>query len=401
MITELFLARRFFSSRYDGSISRFTRLTAIIGVGLGCAALIVSMSVLNGYTDLITEVSQRMGADIEIRRIGGPLAETDAADIVSIIQATPGVSDVQQSFMREAVVRVRGQVDGALLLGLKHSHIASRLSPLTNVDLGSVTGNRVLVGEVFAKSLKLRIGDTVIGYTLRSAADRAIPTIVRLQVAGILSTGLHEYDASVIVVDYDFIRSRISSDTDAGDYYLVDVEPGYDEDVVRAGLERSLGLSWSVLTPSLRHYSMFSWIEIQRKPIPIVLGLLSLVAIVTVVSTLLISVVNKAKTIAVLRVMGVSNRSLGFIVLLHSLIISGLGALAGSIISLGFLLLQKHTGIVSLESTVYYVLSLPVSITLTPFVVVITTAVVIAAVSALAPIAVLSRYNPSSVLRFE
>ena len=155
-----------------------------------------------------------------------------------------------------------------------------------------------------------------------------------------------------------------------------------------------------VQTTREQYASMEAWIALQREPIPIVLGLISVVAMFAVVAALLIAATEKVRHIAILRTMGATTGTIVWLVLQQSLRVTATGALVGSGLGYTLLWVQKTFSLITLDGAVYFVSVLPVEISALPLITVGGTAVVLGVAASLAPIAIALRIRPAAVLQF-
>jgi lipoprotein-releasing system permease protein len=146
--------------------------------------------------------------------------------------------------------------------------------------------------------------------------------------------------------------------------------------------------------------TIFAWIELQRKPIPIVLGLIVLVAAFNVISTLLIIVVEKTHSIGVLRTLGAKPGSIAQIFITEGLVISMIGVLVGNLFAFVVSLLQSNYDIMKLKSDVYFMSSVPIDIRWEHYAIVSAIAIAIALCSTLIPARIASRILPLKALKF-
>ena len=398
-----FIARRFSQSLRRDGFARFTSFVSYASVALGCFAIVVAMSILNGYERAIYAAMTRFASPIEVRSL---LSTTmlDADDVASSLSRIDGVSRASVMVTREALGRTREGVEGLLLIGSSVNQAQRDIAPmLVRGELPPFqqeTMPSAVIGSDAARRLGLDLGDTLVIYT--GDASLTVPTVLAVVVAGIARSGMQQYDETAVFLDVEALRSRLRLNNGEGSY--VAVYPPPDADVtdvaqqIRSSLAQSSGLY--VQTYHDRFSAIESWIALQKEPIPIILGLISLVAIATVVATLLIGVVEKTRQIAVLRTMGMTTGGIARIFLWRGIQVGLVGWLAGSTSALVCCLIQDTWHVIALDGNLYYVSSLPVSITATPYIVVAVTSLVTSLLASLAPIVIASRIHPARTLQF-
>ncbi len=395
-----FLARLFRAPHQADTFSRFTRLVAVTSVALGTIALILALSVLGGYGKLMDETAERLGMPVVVKPLFEPEI-SDARPLVQQISRLLGSSDVELLIQRQALLRAHGVVDGVLLVGLSDER-ASRLTPL--VLHGTLPlqgdGESVCVGATLARRLSLSVGDTALLYAATGTnISSATPTMRPVVVRGIVQTGMDQHDAAAVLVATSTLRTwlRISDHqaSAVGFRPPSNTQPSFIDD-----LRAALGPAMLVQTTREQYASMEAWIALQREPIPIVLGLISVVAMFAVVAALLIAATEKVRHIAILRTMGATTGTIVWLVLQQSLRVTATGALVGSGLGYTLLWVQKTFSLITLDGAVYFVSVLPVEISALPLITVGGTAVVLGVAASLAPIAIALRIRPAAVLQF-
>jgi len=398
-----FISIRLYRSLKAHGFVRFTTWVSVASVALGNLALILALSILGGYGELMDRTAQRFGAPIDVRSLFEPvLSRSDS--VASTLLSIDGVASVEPRYQREALVRSRGGVEGALLYGASTT-VAEQLQPLLIEGTwlrDSTSLKEVVIGATLARRIHCVVGDSIVIYTSGNqvAALADAPRVARVRIAGIIRSGMERYDASMVVAKNETLRAWLGFANESASALDVQIESGANELDVARTITRSLGSAYIVQTSRDRFATMEAWIALQREPIPIVIGLISIVAMFTVVAALLIRAVEKVRDIAILRTMGIRTSTVVSIFLFFALRIGALGTAIGCGIALLAILAQQTWGIIALDGAIYFVSVLPVSLSLMPFVVVIATTLVLCLLASLAPVAVALRVRPVSVLQF-
>ena len=146
--------------------------------------------------------------------------------------------------------------------------------------------------------------------------------------------------------------------------------------------------------------NLFSWIELQKKPIPIILGLIIIVATVNIIGTLLMMVLDKTREVGVLAAMGATRWGITLIFLRQGLFIALLGTALGDLLAFSALFAQQELHIFSLPSDIYFMTSVPVLLRWEDFALVSVITVALCLLSALVPARLAARLDPVSAIRF-
>lgn len=393
------IASRFTKSLRRDGFSRFTSVVSLLSVALGCVALVVSISILSGYEQLILETATRYTSHVEIRswQDGGIENIDETAERIKNIEHVVRADPVT---VREVLIRSRAGIDGAAIHALPAPRVAERLSNI--IVAGSVSAQGCFMGSLLAQSLGVSPGDTITFYAGDRHGDNFTPVLFRASVAGLFQTGMYEVDNATVVMSDSMLSSVMSLERTANPTLLaltVDDPERYTQNVINSVSKitngRAMIISWRE-----RFYSISSWIDLQKKPIPIILGLIAVVSAFTITSMVLVSIIQKTKSIAILSALGMPVRSIVLIFVTRALRLSAVGSATGSVLALSFAYAQRTWHLISLDGAVYYVSILPISLDLFPYVMIPVFSVVLAVLASLIPIAAISRVKPASALRF-
>jgi lipoprotein-releasing system permease protein len=172
-------------------------------------------------------------------------------------------------------------------------------------------------------------------------------------------------------------------------------------DKIAQNIQDMFGYPYYVRTIFQIHQNIFTWLELQKKPIPIILGLIIFVAVFNVISTLLMIVLERTGAIGILRSLGANKKLIVKIFLFHGLYLSLIGIAIGTLVSLVFSLLQINYGIISLPGSVYFVTKVPIAINLENYLIVTLVTLVISFLASLLPSFAASRINPITAIKFD
>lgn len=389
------IARRFSKSLRNDRFARFTTIVSTVGVALGCTALIVAISVLGGYEEAIVNTAVKLAAHIEIRDgLGAPLSQWQV--LASRVQSVEHVRDVRPIVRREALVRSDHGLDGTIVLGT---------DDIRSIDVRATLGRGdstrwAWIGDILATRLKVSTGDTIILYTAHVSGNAPIPRMRPFIVQGIVSTGMASTDEGLIAVPMDVARDVFGFTRDMASALAVTVDKTSNTNATAEALGSVIGHQLWALTYEQRFSAMSSWIALQKEPIPLVLGLISIVAVFTVISSLVISVVEKTRSIAILQTLGMSRRRISFIFLWNAVRIGVTGALLGTSIAGVFCYGQHTWEFIRLDGAIYYVSALPVALDALPFILVPITSIVLSVLASIVPMILASRISPARALRF-
>ncbi|MBK8982390.1 MAG: ABC transporter permease [Ignavibacteria bacterium] len=401
---KLFIAGRFLFSKGESKFISFITYISIIGVTLGVAALIIAVSVLNGFEKEIRDKVAGLVSHIQITSF---LSEglSDHKEVIPMMKndfkEIKGISPIVQ---KEAVIRFKTGVEGIILKGIvpetdlskSKNKIISGSSDFTPVD--SIF-SKLLIGDKLAKKLGIEAGNKVIVFGLNGIPGPFNqPKLKQFIVSGIYETGLKELDDIIIYTDIKTTQKlfEYGENVSGIEIELYDID---NAELVVNKIKTEIGYPYYPKSLFRLYKPLFTWVELQKAPIPIVLGLIILVATFNIVGTLLMLVLEKTQSIGVLKTLGVSKSGIVKIFLYDGLLIGIIGIILGNILGLGICFLEMKYNFFALPE-IYYMKSVP--ILLNPdYIIFITVITFILTITAtLIPSFLASKLDPVKSIRF-
>ncbi|MEN3026928.1 MAG: FtsX-like permease family protein [Chlorobiota bacterium] len=384
-----------------GGFFRFSRVIAFGSVFLGSMALMLALAILEGFQRTLYEQSLRFTWHVQVRTFGGrPFFYEPVVERLQ--REFPGAT-VAAVREQEALLRTAAGVEGVVLraLSLAPSHVPVGFQIAAGRgDFSSDTASEVLVGQALARRLELAPGDTVLVITAQRQGGNVLPLLKQLKVVGLYRSGLTKYEELYAYLPFGR----------AGRLWEVPelAATGVDlllptAEVIREApqrIEQLLGVPFYALSLYELHQPLFAWIELQRVPIPLVLGLMTLVAVFNVLTFLVLLVVEKARSFAILQVLGLSPRQIRWFLVWQGVGLSFTGAAAGCAVAGAFAWVQTQWGIIRLEGALYYLDTLPIAVLWWQPIVVIAAAVGLAVLASVVPSAVARRLPVVALLHF-
>lgn len=391
------IARRFSQTLRSNGFARFTSVVAIVSVSLGTLAVCVSQSILAGYDEIIKETSQRFGMHITVQRPDANLM-SDASGVIESIRSIPGVVAVGEAIRQEALIKRRSVIDGAVMVGLPKEHLVHAFTGLIEDGHRLNDAEGVIIGSGLARRLASGRGDTITLIT-KSAGDER-PSIARIRIGGVFTSGMMSYDENAVVMTLERLRSLLRTPSTASSLLMVTcVSQDIESEVVKE-ISHRYPEQLTVLTYRDHFAAMWNWIDLQRKPIPVIMSLIALVSMFTVVSTVLLSVVEKTRSLAVLSTLGMAPHQLALVTAIRVLSTSFIGVASGLVVSVAFIVAQRTWHLIGLDGSIYYVQHLPVAFE--PWILARSSALILlaACMASILPMLITMRIRPIRALRF-
>lgn len=408
---EFFVARRYLRSRQKtGFINAITYIT-VSGIAIGVAALIIVLSVMNGFE---SEVRERIiGFDTHIRlRTFHDQGMTDYRDVQKTIQDIPHIIGISPYIWGKGMIRSGKYSDGIILKGSDPATL-SQVSDLDKnivygeVDLGMVPREEgsalsgIVVGTYLADRLYIALGDVVTVFSMSGVRSMfQMPPVKQFIVTGYFETGMFEFDNAYAYISIDAAQElfRMPGKVSGLEIRLDDL---YQADEVVKTMDERLGYPYTADTWFEMRRNLFSWMQLEKWAMFIVLCLIILVAAFNIITTLIMVVMEKTREIGILISMGATSKSIQRIFLYEGVVVGVVGTVLGLLIGYGLCQAQIQYEFFSLPGDVYFINTLPVRMQITDFLFIAGASIMICLASALYPAVRASRLVPVDAIRYE
>ena len=344
---ERFISDRFYkSSNYQG---KYLGILSMIGMGVGCFAMLVSISVMNGFETLVHEKLKGIEGDI---RIVGTTNEKDLFD-------TKGVKGIMPFMERKGIIEVNDLKRVALIKAIDETKMANFYD--INIQGNIPKLGQIVIGKDLAYRLGKDVGDILYVYSpIDQAVGFSLPSKKKLEISGIFSTKILDYDERLVFIPLkdgqNIFKRKLEFD---GFDIRTENENG---DIVKTELENKLGPEYSIFTWDEQNKSLVNAMKMERLGTMVVLCLIFLVAAFNLAANLTLISIQKMKEVGVIRAMGAPIKSIYRIIILLGLKRAGIGLLFGFLIGILLILIQNHFNLIPLPSNVYFIDSLPMVI---------------------------------------
>jgi lipoprotein-releasing system permease protein len=405
MTYESFIARRYLSSHTRTGFLSFISFIAIVGVAIGTAVLIVALAIITGFERELEEKVIGFSAHIQVQGFQNqPLGDMDRS--MRLIREKEVVRSVVPFIQREGMIRSREGFEGILLKGLDTAGeelLIGNYLERGSFDVSEQEPNRggIVLGNKLARKLQVDLGDRVTLFALEQAEGMTIGFARAAQfiVTGFYETGMAEYDDIYVFVSLPAAQRMLRMENMASGYDIM-VDDVAQIATVSESLFTTLGYPHYPRTMYQMYRHLFTWIELQKKPIPLILGLIVLVASVNIIGTMLMLVMEKTSQIGTLKALGATNRGIGKIFMYDGMIIGGIGVAAGNILGIVLCYLQYHYQIITLPGEIYYMNYVPMAIVPLHYVIVSGVALTMCFLCTLLPARLAGRLDPIKTIRF-
>jgi len=399
MRLESWLARRMLLSRKKVGLISWSGIISILGVAVGCFALIISVAVLNGFE---REVRNKVvGFESDLRLTLGE-TKLNMDNLSSTFDQESDIAGYSAFIERKAVaiamderslVKVKAVEEGSL----------QKIYKIDGVGEMEVIGNKapVYVGKGIADRLGLQSGDRL---RLMNPLDNQIylgmPTVLDGRVAGVFETRILDFDQTYVFVPLGVGQALFKSmgTFDGIDFRLTS---SAKKDTMKALILSKAPAGAVVSGWEDMHQTLFQAMQMEKLGSMVVLSLIVIVACFNIASTLTMLVLEKIREVGILKTIGFSQVRIGNIFRLQGIFIGGFGLLLGGGLGLLFVLGQERLGLIRLPETIYFVQSLPVAISLTDVITIFLICVIVIALAVYFPSREARRLLPTEAIQYE
>ncbi len=405
MPVSLFIALRYLRSRRNRGFISFITTIATLGIALGVAALIITLSILDGFEKTITENLVGFTSHMQVFAFSGQtINEYDTvmqqvrAKYSDIVAMAPYVS-------REAMVRSDVGIEGVLVKGIDPTNDISPAQHRIVSGKYSLEDNReglqgVIVGKRLAEKLEISVGQRILVFALPGSSLSLSQTrIMQFEVRALYETGMAEFDESYVYVNLRSAERLFQMGQSISGFDLLVKDLSRLQDLTKE-IPDFLGYPFFARSMYQTHRNLFTWIDLQKKPVPIILGLIIIVATVNIIGTLLMIVMEKTKEIGVLRTLGTKKTSVVRIFLFQGMLIGVIGTALGNLLAWGLCWLELQYGLIPLPADIYYMSHVPIQLNPMNFLLVSGLALVLCLLSSIIPSRIAARLDPIVTLRF-
>lgn len=412
---ELFVGLRYTRAKRKNHFISFISLTSMIGIGLGVAALIIVLSVMNGFQEELRNRILGVASHLEITEASNTLR--DWPHVVDLVKSKPHVQAAAPYIMAQGMLSYGSSVQGAIVRGVLPEEEDKVAELGTHMKAGKLSDLRegefgVVLGADLALNLGVSIGDKVVLLAPQGqfTPTGVVPRIKQFKVVGLFQIGMYEYDAGLALIHM----------ADAAKLYRMDnkvsgVRLKLDDLFLAPEISKQLASQLSnqgnyfITDWTEQHANFFRAVQMEKRVMFVILALIVAVAAFNIVSTLVMAVTDKRADIAIMRTLGASPRSIMQIFMIQGALIGVIGTVVGAV--LGILIALNIDVIVPfiesvfhvqfLAKDVYYISDLPSKLAWSDVTTIVSMSFVLSLFATIYPSWKAAKINPAEALRYE
>ena len=414
MSVPFFIAKRIYKDDDNKkSVSRPAIAIATTGVAIGIAVMIISVCIVLGFKHTIRDKAIGFGGHINVGNFvsmhGGniePICMSDS--MIKAIKAIEGVKDVGRYAQKEGILKTDNDFLGVVFKGIASEYDTTFIH--NNMVEGAIphftdsaSSNSIIISKTMADLLRLKSGDKVFAYFINENVR-----VRRFTIAGIYRTNLTQYDKTICFTDlYTTVKlngwqhdQADGAEVIVNDYNQInDIAERFVSNINRR--TDHYGQTYSSATIQEINPQIFSWLDLLDLNVWIILALMLCVAGFTMISGLLIIILERTNMIGLLKAIGSRNSQIRKTFLWFATFIIGRGLVIGNIIGIGLMILQKTTGLIRLDASIYYVDIVPVEINIPAIAAINILTLALCLLALIAPSFLVSHIHPAKSMKYE
>lgn len=419
MKTELYIARRFAFKARSMTRPTFIVMASVVGIAVGTAALILTLSIVSGFASIIEGKLIRFTSHLQVRQPDDRLFPETRYDL-DRLKGTNGIVSASPFLEMNVMLRSRdaggryGAVVPAVIRGTPPDaasrFLGSGASAAKLVPSDSSAALPLMLGKSLAETMGVMAGDRIMIVGFGGKRGGALPdsreSVVELlssldlevaRVAGIYETGLNEgFDDVVVFADLNTLQQRYQPGMISG--YEANVSDLRSLPSISSEVAGALGYPFFTYTVYERYANLFEWLKLQKNITPLLIVTITVVAVFNIVSTLLVLIIEKTREIGMLSALGLEPGRISVVFMAQAFMISLVGIVSGNLLALGLSLFEQRFHLITLPEKSYFIKHVPILINPADYLVVSCGVAVLTILFAFIPSRVAASLKPGTAL---
>ena len=409
LMFELFLGVRYLKAKRKQVFISVITVISVLGVMVGVMALVVVLSVMNGFRDDLMKKILGVNSHLLVHKYGGPFEEYEKVrekigKVEGVVASTPFIYS-------QVMINNSGNAAGALLRGVDPGsagevvnveRMIKNTKSLTSLNRTSDGLPAIIIGIELSKRIGVYLGHilSVVSPEGKLTPLGRVPNTRKYKVTAIFESGMYEYDATMVFVslkeaqDFLGVGGRVTG-------LEVRVEDIYESDKIAERIQEDLGYPFYTKDWKAMNSSFFAALKLEKVTMFVILTMIVLVGALNIIGTLVMVVMEKMRDIAILRAMGASAKSIMAVFMLQGSLVGLVGTAAGLLSGLGICHLLAKYEFIDLPAGVYYISKLPVLVEIRDVGFVALASLAICFLATLYPAWYASKLNPVEAIRYE
>ena len=398
MKISFLLALKHIRSNHKSGFVKTASILSVFGLSIGIASLLITLFILNGFERVISEKITEFDGHIRIKHfLSEPFDpfDYDLENKLSLDSKNVSIG----SFIQNPALFRKGQVaEGVIVEGMRIESL-SFINELIIEGSSNLSLKGVIIGKRLADTYSIGLNDKITLFDLSSLSLNS-KRFMQFTVEGIFHSGMTEYDKSSVFMNISNSQKLFDLDNKISGYVLR-LKNLNDLNTIFKSISSNISYPLMSITWKEKNRALYKWLSVQRRPILFIFSLITLVAVINIVSSLSMIVIDKTKQIGLLSALGMPSSKIKDIFLVKGLIIGSLGAILGSFIALFLATMQNNFKIIKVPEDIYFMNFIPIDINYFQIIAISIISLIVSCLISLWPAMRSMKIKPSQALKYE
>ena len=398
MKISFLLALKHIRSNHKSGFVKTASILSVFGLSIGIASLLITLFILNGFERVISEKITKLDGHIRIKHfLSEPFDpfEYDLENKLSLDLKNVSIG----SFIQNPALFRKGQIaEGVIVEGMRIENL-SFINELIIEGSPNLSLKGVIIGKRLADTYSIGLNDKITLFDLSSFSHNS-KRFMQFTVEGIFHSGMTEYDKSSVFMNISNSKKLFDLDKKISGYVLR-LKNLNDLNTIFKSISSNISYPLMSITWKEKNRALYKWLSVQRRPILFIFSLITLVAVINIVSSLSMIVIDKTKQIGLLSALGMPSSKIKDIFLAKGLIIGSLGAILGSLIAVFLATMQNNFKIIGVPEDIYFMNFIPIDINYFQIITISIITLLVSCLISLWPAMRSMKIKPSQALKYE
>jgi len=394
---SFYLSLRHIQSKHKSGFARTASILSILGLSIGISALLITLFILNGFERVISEKITEIDGHIRIKHFLNEPLNPSEYELDKIFLNNNSFS--QGIFIQRPALLRKGQLaEGVIVEGMNNTDL-NFIDKLLVKGYSDLSHKEVIIGQRLAELYKIKINDKVTLFDL-STIYKNRKRFMQFSVRGIFNSGMTEFDKNSIYIKIEDAKALFKMEEQISGYILRLKNVG-ELDNINKLINSNISYPLMSMSWKEKNRALYKWLKVQRWPILFIFGLITLVAIVNIASSLLMIIIDKTKQIGLLSAIGMPRKKIKEIFLIKGLIIGFFGTFIGSLIAVILAFLQNNYKIIGVPEDIYFMNFIPIDIDFKQILMISLISLIVSSLVSYWPSIRSSKIPPAEALKYE
>ena len=398
MKISFLLALKHIKSDHKSGFVKTASILSVFGLSIGISALLITLFILNGFERIISEKITEVDGHIRIKHfLSEPFNPSDY-DLENKLSTQKNNVSIRQFTQNTALFR-KGQIaEGVIVEGVNADDF-SFIDQMIIEGSSNLSSRGVIIGKRLANTYNIGINEKITIFDLSSLYHNT-KSFMQFNVEGIFHSGMTEYDKSSVFINISNSKTLFGLDEKISGYVLQLKDINNLNDIAKS-INSNISYPMMSMTWKEKNRALYKWLNVQRWPILFIFSLIALVAIINIVSSLSMIVIDKTKQIGLLSAIGMPSSEIKDIFLIKGLIIGFLGTFFGSLIAISLATLQNNFKIIVVPEDIYFMNFIPIDINYFQILIISIATLIVSCIISYWPAMRSTKILPSQALKYE